>query len=163
MDVLNLSLPALITQALSFIILIWVLGKYLFRPIQEVLAARQQEVRSTLERVEADRLAMETSRREYEARLVGIEAEAREKIQAAIKEAQGMKEEIIASAHGDAERIMRRGQEEIQREKQRALVELRTEVADLAVQAASKILGSAIDDRQHRALINDFVNKVGAS
>jgi F0F1-type ATP synthase membrane subunit b/b' len=42
-------------------------------------------------------------------------------------------------------------------------VELRTEVADLAVQAAGKILGSAIDDRQHRALINDFVNKVGAS
>jgi F-type H+-transporting ATPase subunit b len=106
---------------------------------------------------------MEDSRRDYEVRLGGIEAEAREKIQAAIKEAQGMKEEIIASAHGDAEKILRRGQDEIQREKQRALVELRTEVADLAVQAAGKILGSAIDDRQHRALINDFVNKVGAS
>lgn len=163
MDILNLSLPALLTQAISFIILIWVLGKYLFRPIQEVLAARQEEVRSTLEQVEADRRAMETSRREYETRLAAIEAEAREKIQAAIKEAQGMKEEIIASAHGDAEKIIRRGQDEIQREKRQALVELRTAVADLAVQAAGKILGSAIDDRQHRALISDFVNKVGAS
>ena len=163
MDILNLSIPALLTQAISFIILIWVLGKYLFRPVQEVLAARQEEVRSTLEQVEADRRAMETSRREYETRLGAIEAEAREKIQAAIKEAQGMKEEIIASAHGDAEKVIRRGQEEIQREKQQALVELRTEVADLAVQAAGKILGSAIDDRQHRALISDFVNKVGAS
>jgi F-type H+-transporting ATPase subunit b len=163
MDVLNLSWQALLTQAIAFIILIWVLGKYLFRPIQDLLAARQQEVRSTLEQVEADRRAMETSRREYEARLVGIEAEAREKIQAAIKEAQGMKDEIIASAHGDAERLLRRSQEEIQREKQRALVELRTEVADLAVQAAGKILGSSIDDRKHRDLISDFVNKVGAS
>jgi F-type H+-transporting ATPase subunit b len=163
MDVLNLSWQALLTQAIAFIILIWVLGKYLFRPIQDLLAARQQEVRSTLEQVEADRRAMETSRREYEARLVGIEAEAREKIQAAIKEAQGMKDEIIVSAHGDAERLLRRSQEEIQREKQRALVELRTEVADLAVQAAGKILGSSIDDRKHRDLISDFVNKVGAS
>jgi F-type H+-transporting ATPase subunit b len=161
-NILHLEPMALLSQALAFIVLVWVLGKFLFRPVQNMLEARQQEVRSTLEQVAADRQAMEQSRREYETRLAAIESEARDKIQSALREAQGLKEEIIASARTDSEKIVRRGQEEIQREKQKALVELRTEVVDLAVQGASKILGTAIDERQHRALIGDFISKVGA-
>jgi len=162
-DILHLSWQVLVAQAVAFAILVWVLGKFLFRPIQGILAARQEEVRSTLEQAAADRRAMEQSRREYEQRLATIEAEARERIQGALKEAQALKDEVIASAHADAERIVRRGEEEIRREKQKALVELREQVADLAVAAAGKILGSAIDDRQHRSLIQDFVSKVGTS
>jgi F-type H+-transporting ATPase subunit b len=162
-DILHLSWQVLVAQAMAFGLLVWVLGKFLFRPIQGILAARQDEVRSTLEQAAADRRAMEQSRREYEQRLATIEAEAREKIQGALKEAQVLKDEVIASAHADAERIVRRGEEEIRREKEKALVELREQVADMAVMAAGKILGSAIDDRQHRALIQDFVSKVGTS
>jgi F-type H+-transporting ATPase subunit b len=163
MDILHLEPLAILSQAIAFIILVLVLKKFLFQPIQGLLASRQEEVRSTLEQVASDRQAMETSRREYEARLAGIEAEAREKIQAAIKEAQGLRDELVTKARSEAETLVRRGQEELQREKQKALVELRTEVADLAVQAAGKILGNAIDERQHRALISDFVSKVGTS
>jgi F-type H+-transporting ATPase subunit b len=162
-NILHLSWQVLLAQILAFAILVWVLGRFLFRPIQGILAARQDEVRGTLEQVAADRRAMEQSRRDYEQRLASIEAEARGKIQAALKEAQALKDEVIASAQTEAERIVRRGEEEIRREKQKALVELREQVADMAVMAAGKILGSAIDDRQHRALIQDFVSKVGAS
>lgn len=162
-NILNLSWQVLLSQMLAFAILVWVLGKFLFRPIQNILEARQEEVRSTLERVAAERRAMEQSRREYEQRLATIEAEAREKIQAALKEAQALKEEVIANAHTEAERIVRRGEEEIRREKQKALVELREEVANLAIEAAGKILHSEIDERKHRALIQEFVGKVGAA
>lgn len=162
-NILHLSWQVLLSQIIAFTILVVVLKKFLFQPIQGILAARQEEVRNTLEQAAADRRAMEQSRREYEQRLTTIEAEARERIQGALKEAQALKDEVIASAHADAERIVRRGEEEIRREKEKALVELREEVADMAVMAAGKILGSAIDDRQHRALIQDFVGKVGTS
>jgi F-type H+-transporting ATPase subunit b len=162
-NILALKWQVLLAQAISFVILAWVLGKFLFRPIQGILAQRQEEIRGTLDQVAADRRAMEQSRREYEQRLAAIETEARDKIQGALKEAQTLKDEVIASAHADAERIVRRGEEEIRREKQKALVELREEVANLAVEAAGKILHSEIDDRKHRALIEDFVGKVGAA
>jgi F-type H+-transporting ATPase subunit b len=162
-NILHLSWQVLVSQIIAFAILVWVLGKFLFRPIQGILAARQDEVRGTLEQVAADRRAMEQSRRDYEQRLATIEGEARDRIQAALKEAQALKEEVIASAQSESEKIIRRGEEEIRREKQKALVELREEVADMAVMAAGKILGSAIDERQHRALIQDFVGKVGTS
>ena len=73
-----------------------------------------------------------------------------------------MKEEIIGSAHQDAERLAAHAKEEVIREKQRAMVELRTQVADLAVTAAGKILGRSVDDRAHRELVSDFIGQVGA-
>jgi F-type H+-transporting ATPase subunit b len=127
-----------------------------------VLEARQSEVENTVEQLRRERQAMEASRRDYEARLAGIEAEARDTIQAAIKEAQGMKEDIINSARSDAEQIVTRARDEVIREKQQAMVELRNTVADLAVNAAGKILRRSVDDPAHRELVSDFINQVGA-
>jgi len=163
MEIFNISLPAIVSQILAFLILIWALRKFLFGPIGTVLEARQNEVQSTLDRIAADRQAMEQARTEYEQRIASVEAEAREKIQAAIKEAQGMKDEIVGAARTEADRLIARSRDEIQREKTTALAELRTEVVDLAIAAATKVLGRAVDDRMHRDLIKDFVNQVGTS
>jgi F-type H+-transporting ATPase subunit b len=161
-NILQITPQALLLQIVSFLLLIWLMRRFLFGPIGGILEARQNEVRSTLDQVYRDREAMETSRREYEARLAGIEAEARDRIQAAIKDAQGMKEEIIGAAHTEADRLVTHAREEVVREKQRAMVELRTQVADLAVEAAGKILRRSVDDRAHRELVTDFINQVGA-
>jgi len=163
MEIFNISLPAIVSQILAFLILIWALRKFLFGSIGTVLEARQNEVQSTLDRIAADRQAMEQARTEYEQRIASVEAEAREKIQAAIKEAQGMKDEIVGAARTEADRLIARSRDEIQREKTTALAELRTEVVDLAIAAATKVLGRAVDDRMHRDLIKDFVNQVGTS
>ena len=162
MNILEISWQAVVLQIVAFLVLIWAVRKYLFGPIGGILEARQNEVQNTLDQVYRDREAMETSRREYEARLAGIEAEARDRIQAALKEAQGMKEEIIGAAHTEADRLVDHAREEVVREKQRAMVELRTHVADLAVEAAGKILRRSVDDRTHRELVSDFLNQVGA-
>ena len=162
MNILEISWQAVVLQIVAFLVLIWAVRKYLFGPIGGILEARQSEVQNTLNQVYRDREAMETSRREYEARLAGIEAEARDRIQAALKEAQGMKEEIIGAAHTEADRLVDHAREEVVREKQRAMVELRTHVADLAVEAAGKILRRSVDDRTHRELVSDFINQVGA-
>jgi F-type H+-transporting ATPase subunit b len=161
-DILHITPQALTLQIASFLVLVWMMRKFLFGPIGGILEARQNEVQNTLDQVYRDREAMETSRREYEQRLAGIEAEARDRIQAAIKEAQGMKEEIIGTARTEAERLVNHAREEVTRERQRALVELRAQVADLAVNAAGKILRQSVDDRAHRELVSDFINQVGA-
>jgi len=161
-NILEISWQAVVLQIVAFLVLIWAVRKYLFSPIGGILEARQNEVQNTLDQVYRDREAMETSRREYEARLAGIEAEARDRIQAALKEAQGMKEEIIGAAHTEADRLVDHARAEVVREKQRAMVELRTHVADLAVEAAGKILRRSVDDRTHRELVSDFINQVGA-
>ncbi len=162
MDILHISPQALVLQVVAFLVLIWMMRKFLFGPIGGILEARQSEVQNTLDQVYRDREAMETSRRDYEARLAGIEAEARDRIQSAITEAQGMKEEIIGAARTEADRLVNHAREEVTRERQRAMVELRAQVADLAVSAAGKILRHSVDDRAHRELVSEFINQVGA-
>jgi F-type H+-transporting ATPase subunit b len=162
MNFFEISWQALLLQFIAFMLLIWAVRKFLMGPINGILEARQSEVQQTLDQVYSDRQAMETSRREYEARLAGIEAEARDRIQAAIKDAQGMKEEIIGTARTEADRLLSRARDEIVREKQQAMVELRTHMADLAVEAAGKILRRSVDERVQRELVTDFINQVGA-
>ncbi len=159
---LDISWQALLIQIVGFLLLVAVMKKYLFGPIGGILEARQNDIQGTLDQIQRDRQAMETSRQEYEARLAAIEAEARDRIQNAIKEAQGMKDEIVGAARTEADRLVSHARDEIVREKQQALVELRTHVADLAVNAAGKILRRSVDDRTHRELVSDFINQVGA-
>jgi F-type H+-transporting ATPase subunit b len=163
MNIFHITPVAFILQVVAFLLLIWAIRKFLLSPINTVLESRQNEVQHTLDQVYQDRQAMETSRREYEARLADIEAEARDRIQNAIKDAQGMKEEIVGSARTEAERLLTRAQEEITREKQQAMVELRTQVAELAVEGASKILRRSVDERVQRELVSDFINQVGTT
>ena len=80
MNILEISWQAVVLQIVAFLVLIWAVRKYLFGPIGGILEARQSEVQNTLNQVYRDREAMETSRREYEARLAGIEAEARDRL-----------------------------------------------------------------------------------
>jgi F-type H+-transporting ATPase subunit b len=158
---LGINLYAVLIQAISLIILIALLKKFAFGPILGVIDDRRLEVTRQMDQMDADRQAMEAARLDYQQRLANIEAEARERIQAAVKEAQQLREQIITESRTQGEGLLRRAQEEIQREKQKALVELRTEVAELAVGAATKILGRSIDAQAQRDLIGGVIQDVG--
>lgn len=145
---------------IGFLILVALLKKYLYRPIMEIIESRQKEVADTYSAAERERDAMEELRRDYEKRLSGIEAEAREKIQAAIKEAQAARDEIIADARERAEALLRRGEEELAREREKAIVELREEVANLIISASSKLIEKEMNDDAHRRLVDEFISNL---
>ena len=66
-----------------------------------------------------------------------------------------------AEAREEAAKLTKKAQEEISREKSEALNELRSEVANLAVLAAGKIVGKSIDVKDHENMVNNFVKEVG--
>ncbi len=71
-----------------------------------------------------------------------------------------MKSEIVEKANTQARRMIEEAREEIEREKGAALAELRGEVADLAIQAASKILDETLDASKHRKMVNSFLRQL---
>lgn len=162
MDVLNLDPRVVILQALGVLLLLAVFKKFLFAPIQGALQSRQDEIRATYDAAESEKAQMEQLRADYERRLADIEAEARQRIQAAIKEAQVSREQILNEARERAERALSRGQEEIIREKEKAIVELRREVVDLTINAAGKLIGQSLDEASHKRLVEEFIESVEA-
>ncbi|MDW8107204.1 MAG: F0F1 ATP synthase subunit B [Armatimonadota bacterium] len=160
LELLGIDLNILIIQIAGFLLLLWVMTKFFWKPIGAMLEARRQDINATYDKLEADRRAMEELRAEYEARLAQIEAEARERIQQAVGEAQQLREQIIADARRQAEEIIARAQEQASLEGEKLRRELETYVAELTLRTTERLLREELTDERHRRLVQEFIRAV---
>lgn len=158
---LGIDPQLILVNIIGFLCLYALLKKFLYGPITHMMAERTEDIRSTYETAEAEKTHAEQFRRDYEKRLAEVETEAHERIQAAIKEAHGLRDDIVNEARTKAEKALDRGIAELAREREKTVVELRQEVADLVVKATSSILEKSVDDQTHRKLIDEFIGGVG--
>jgi F-type H+-transporting ATPase subunit b len=81
-------------------------------------------------------------------------------VKAALADAERLRTELGEKARAESEALVQRAREQIQREKQLALQEIRGRVADLAVEAAGKIVVSSLTPDAQRKLVDDFIKQV---
>ncbi len=162
LESIGLEPRVIVLQSLSFVLLYWVLRRFLFGPIGNMVESRNREVAERLENAERDEKAMEAVRTEYERRIAEIETEARDRIQTAMTEAHRIAEDIKDRARREAEEIRARGLVQIQQEKEKALKEIQDQVVDLAVSAAQAAVRNTCDERANRELIGAFVREAEA-
>ena len=159
---LALNIPLIVTEAIGFLLLLWFLNRFVFKPIFGILDQRQADIKATYDQLDDDRRRMEQTRRDYEQRLAGIETEAREKIQAAVKEAQVLRDNLIADAQSQAATIIEQGRNQSERDRQKAFLEMRSQVVTLAVSAAGKVIDENLTDTRQTKLVDDFIGSLGA-
>ena len=155
--------PKVLAAAVTGFLLLWAfLAKFLFKPIMAMLKARELEIKTTYSDADDAKASALQLKTDLEQQIAGIEAEARVRMQTAVKEAQDAKDEILADARARYEDILRKGQEDLDREREKTLVQIREQVVNLSIGAAEKLIGGSMNDEKHRTLINDFIDKVGA-
>lgn len=157
LELLGIDFNILLIQLVGFLVLLWVMTKFFWKPLNSMLESRRQDINATYDKIEADRRAMEQLRSEYEARLAQIEAEARERIQQAVGEAQQLRDQIVADARRQADDLVARAQEQAKLESEKLRSELQTYVADLTLAATERLLGEAMTDERHRRLVQEFI------
>jgi len=158
---LSLNIPLIVTQIVGFLLLLWFLNRFVFKAIFAILDQRQADIKATYDQLDDDRKRMEETRRQYEQRLAGIEAEAREKIQAAVQEAQALRDNLVADARQQAETIVTQGRNEAERERQAAFLEMRRQIVAIAMSAAGKVVGENLNDARQTKMVDDFIGSVG--
>lgn len=158
MEALGIDPKFLLIQAVSFLLLVFVLTKFAFRPLLNLLEARQQTIRNDLDQAESRRLEMERLQKDYEERLAKIEDEARDKIQQAIKQAEGIRDEILTKARTESEQVLAAGRAEIDRDRIRSMAQMRNEIADLAIHAAQSVVGKNLSAQGHDQLIAEALS-----
>lgn len=156
-SLLTIEPGMLIWTFVVFFILLWVLKKAAWKPLLSSLENRENAIRSDLERAENARMESERLLAEHKKLQDKAEVEARGIIEEARKTAESLKSDIVEKANEQARQMTEQAKAEIQREKETALSQLRGEVADLAIQAATKILRESLDEDKHRKLVNDFI------
>jgi F-type H+-transporting ATPase subunit b len=143
-----------------FAIFAGVLARFGWRPLLAIIAEREQSVRTAVEeahKANADARALLAQHKEL-LRDAGRERE--EILKRALQEAERLKGEVIGDAKAEAEKTIQRARAEIERQKVVALAELRTQVADLAVEAAAKIVVSSLTPETQRQLVDEFIDNL---
>lgn len=149
-------------QVINFLILLYLLNRFLFKPVLARLDERSAKISKGLEDAETAARDRELARAEREAAVSEARKEAANMIANANKIATDTRNEILTDARAEAEKVMVRAREEINAEKERAMAELRAQVADLALAAAGKLVQSQMDGPTQRRLVEEFLVEVPA-
>lgn len=158
-----IDIPQVITQILGFLLLVWLLRKYAWGPVLNLLEARRQNIASQFQQAERAQADAEQLRLKYEQDLRGIDAQARVKIQEAVAEGQRVAGEIKAQAQREATLRIERADEEIVREREKAKELVKEQVIRLSMRTAEKILRQKLDGPGQRQLVGEFIDEVGAA
>jgi len=154
---MNLEFGQIITQIIGFLIALFILKKFAWRPLLGILEERRSRIKSEFEKLDQEKNTLKVLSSEYEDKLKDIEGLARQKILEAAKEGQQMANQVKENARKEALEIMSRSREEIQREVEKAKVQLKNDVVNLSLQAAEKIIQEKLDKEKDRKLIRDFI------
>jgi F-type H+-transporting ATPase subunit b len=144
-----------------FAIFAFVLAKFAWKPLLQIIEEREKGVRDAVDgaqRANAEALVLLEKHKEL-VREAGRERE--EVLKKALQEADALKTDLQTRARAESEQMIQRAREQVDREKVAAIQELRSQVADLAIEAASKIVTSSLTPEAQKKLVNDFIGSMG--
>lgn len=151
----------LLIQIVNFALLLWLLSKFLYRPLVGKMQERTQAIQKSLEEAQAARLAAQREREEFAAKIQAANAEAQAIRAAALQEAAEEQRRLVESARLEAQRLVESARAELEQEVRRARQELRREAADLGVTIAERLIKKSVRDEDHRRIIDDAVARLG--
>ena len=161
LDVISVNLWQIVISLINLVLLFLIIKRFLFKPVKNVLAKRQSEIDERYAEAELAENEAESSRREWQEKLSGAENEANSIIQKATDNAKYRGEKLIAEAEEKAESIVRMAKAEAELEKKKAVDGIKREIVEVSGALTEKMLEREINNEDHRALIDSFIEKVG--
>ena len=146
-----------IVSSLNFVLFLVLANKLFGKTLSNMLSSRRTRIEQGLrdaEQAKTDRASAQAERTET---LAEARREARELLERAQKVAQETRDADIAATKVELERLRERATADIEAEKLRAIADLRSEVADLALAAAGKVVGASMTGATQRRLVEDFL------
>ena len=155
MELIKPEIGLIVWQTVVFVILVFLLAKFAWRPILGLIKERESSINDALDSPEKARLEMKNLQASNE-KLI---KKAREERDEMLKEARTIKEKMISEASTEAEekasKILANAQETIIAEKQAALAEIKAQVASLSIEIAEKVVKKELDSKEDQMKLVD--------
>lgn len=158
---MNLEIQQILTQAIGFLVLLFILKKIAWKPLLSLLDERREKISAEFQSIERTKSELSRLEQDYKARLAEIEAQARQKIQEAISEGQKISVELQEKAREEGKNILNKAKDNIELEIAKARVELRNQVVSLAIRAAEKVIKEELSEERHKRLVTEFIDEAG--
>jgi F-type H+-transporting ATPase subunit b len=153
----------MIWTVICFLITLFVLKRFAFGPIQQMLDDRRDRIRRSIEEAEQARAEARRLLEEHRALIGQARGQAEEILAEARKVGDAQRQRVREETEADRQRRLEETRRQIEAETQRALTQIRTEVAELTLVATTKVTGKVLDEQDHRRLIEDAVRELDFS
>ena len=147
---------------LSFLVLFVAMWKWGYPAIMKMIDGRAEQIRGDLDSATLARTEAETVLDDYRRQLADARNESNRIIEEARQTADQLRKDLMTRAEAEINELRQRSRDDIDAAKGRAMSELRAEVSSLAIELAEKVVGRNLDAESNKALVDSFINEVGA-
>jgi F-type H+-transporting ATPase subunit b len=161
-DAIIPKLAEFIPAVISFTIVFFVMSKFAWPAISDMLDKRAETIREALERAEAAKIEAERLLEEYKLTMAEARKEAGTILQQAKQAAETTRSEASAKAQTEYDALLVKAREAIEGEKRAAIAELQQSVADISVAVAGKLIGTELSKDDHLKVIEKYVSEAGS-
>jgi F-type H+-transporting ATPase subunit b len=160
LDKLGINPVLLITQIINFLILLFILKRFLYNPILDMLEKRRAKVVDSLKKAdEINKKHQETEKFEAK-KLQDVKLRSQEILHEAKEYAEKVRQEILNKSEKEAREILEKAKQEIKNEKEKMLSEARKEIADLTITALEKVLENKLDKKSQNILTEGAIEEM---
>ncbi len=160
-NLLRFDTGLMIWTWITFIIVLVVLGTKAWKPMIKALEDRENFIRESLEEAKAARKEADKVASEYEAMVAKARQEAQEIVAAGKDTAERMKTEILNETQVKSAGILKQAEAQITTERDKAISEIRTQIVDISIAAAEKIIVKSLSREDNERLIKDALKDYG--
>ena len=150
---MGINLPGLITQLISFAILVFLLTRFLYKPVVKLLDERAEKIKKGLSDAETASKGAEEAASKIEEELSLARLEGKKLVEAAREASNQLREDEKEKISVEISQMMEKAKKEINSERDSAILELKNRFGELVVDAAGKVIEKEIDEKSHSELI----------
>ncbi|MBQ6998616.1 MAG: F0F1 ATP synthase subunit B [Clostridia bacterium] len=161
MPFVSIDVWTIIMQWGNLLILLWLIKKFLFKPVMSILEARENEIKNMYDEAEEARSTADELKTQYTAKLNNARDEADEIVKTAVKTAKNTSDEIISDAQDKATALIERANEKIEVERKSAINQAKNDLSDMALTIAGKVIERDINAADHSKMIDKFIEELG--
>ena len=146
--------------AITFAILLFVLGKFAWGPILQMMESREKTISDAIESAKKERAAAEAAAAEMKASLEKAREESAQLIRRNQQEVAAAKTELMAAAKKESDDLLQAARRTIQEEKRQAISELREQAVDMAIEAANRLVQMNMDVKKQKQLVEEYISQL---
>lgn len=145
----------------NLVITFLILRKFLFKPVKKMIDSRQKEIDDLYADADAAKSEAEAMRSDYEQKLLEARQTSAEILRQAQSDADAKGEEILRQARSDADALRDKARSDIALEKKKALNDIKSDISQIALDIAEKVVEKEINAADQQALIEEFIRNMG--
>ncbi|MGB9721110.1 MAG: F0F1 ATP synthase subunit B, partial [bacterium] len=150
----------LIAQIVNFLILLWILNRFLYKPILKLFKDRSTKIEDGIKTAENLKKQASEAEQKHKEYLEEAKKEAHRIIEQATKLGDEEKKKIIEVANEEARKIVDRTMQEINAEKQNIMADIKKEVGEMVVTLSAELIRKKLDEKSQRELIEEAIKEV---